>query len=187
MQWEPGSFHKRNDHMKSCAPPPRNVRDPLRLAARWTAGTAILHLRLSALNTERDAHLRRHRPVPLSFRGGFGGGRARCLFQSGFSCFASVAFATLRAGGAEPMKPSTPANPAVSWWQPVLFAAMVSGLGWGIRGQYGHETGAMISRSLLVTSPWSSCCVPGYPQFRRFGLRPWAQSPWASAARKPTG
>ena len=34
-------------------------------------------------------------------------------------------------------------------WQPVLFSALAGGLGWGIRGQYGHETGAMIA-GLLV-------------------------------------
>ncbi|MCC6486582.1 MAG: hypothetical protein IT364_03715 [Candidatus Hydrogenedentes bacterium] len=39
-------------------------------------------------------------------------------------------------------------NPA--WWQAVLFPAMAGGLGWGIRGQYGHETGAMIA-GLLVS------------------------------------
>ena len=37
----------------------------------------------------------------------------------------------------------------ISWWQPVLFAAMAGGLGWGIRGQYGHETGAMIAGVLV--------------------------------------
>jgi hypothetical protein len=35
-------------------------------------------------------------------------------------------------------------------WQPVLLAAMAGGMGWGIRGQYGHETGAMIA-GLLVS------------------------------------
>jgi hypothetical protein len=35
-------------------------------------------------------------------------------------------------------------------WQPVLFAALAGGMGWGIRGQYGHETGAMIA-GLLVS------------------------------------
>lgn len=39
-------------------------------------------------------------------------------------------------------------NPA--WWQAVLFPALAGGLGWGIRGQYGHETGAMIA-GLLVS------------------------------------
>lgn len=38
----------------------------------------------------------------------------------------------------------------VGWWQPVVFAAMAGGMGWGIRGQYGHETGAMIV-GLLVS------------------------------------
>ncbi len=38
----------------------------------------------------------------------------------------------------------------VTWWQPVLFAAMAGGMAWGIRGQYGHETGAMIA-GLLVS------------------------------------
>jgi hypothetical protein len=37
----------------------------------------------------------------------------------------------------------------VSWWQPVLFAAMAGGMAWGIRGQYGHETGAMMAGSLV--------------------------------------
>ncbi len=33
---------------------------------------------------------------------------------------------------------------------PVLFAAMAGGMAWGIRGQYGHETGAMMA-GLLVS------------------------------------
>ena len=43
-------------------------------------------------------------------------------------------------------------KPAVDipWWKPVLFSALAGGMGWGIRGQYGHETGAMIA-GLLVT------------------------------------
>lgn len=36
------------------------------------------------------------------------------------------------------------------WWQPVVLAAMAGGMGWGIRGQYGHESGAMIA-GLLVS------------------------------------
>ncbi|MBM3824773.1 MAG: hypothetical protein FJ404_18145 [Verrucomicrobia bacterium] len=36
-------------------------------------------------------------------------------------------------------------------WMVLLGGAMAGGLGWGIRGQYGHETGAMIA-GLLVTS-----------------------------------
>lgn len=41
-------------------------------------------------------------------------------------------------------------SPTVSWWKPVLFAALAGGMAWGIRGQYGHETGAMIA-GLLVS------------------------------------
>ncbi len=36
------------------------------------------------------------------------------------------------------------------WWQPVLYASLAGGMAWGIRGQYGHETGAMIA-GLLVS------------------------------------
>ena len=38
---------------------------------------------------------------------------------------------------------------SVPLWQPIIFGAMAGGMGWGIRGQYGHETGAMIA-GLLV-------------------------------------
>ncbi|RJP30309.1 MAG: hypothetical protein C4527_09910 [Candidatus Omnitrophota bacterium] len=38
----------------------------------------------------------------------------------------------------------------IRWWQPVVFAALAGGMGWGIRGQYGHETGAMVP-GLLVS------------------------------------
>jgi len=27
----------------------------------------------------------------------------------------------------------------------MLFTALAGGMGWGIRGQYGHETGAMLA------------------------------------------
>lgn len=30
-------------------------------------------------------------------------------------------------------------------WQPILFGALAGGMAWGIRGQYGHETGAMMA------------------------------------------
>ena len=30
-------------------------------------------------------------------------------------------------------------------WLVMLATAMAGGMGWGIRGQYGHETGAMIA------------------------------------------
>ena len=41
---------------------------------------------------------------------------------------------------------------AVPCWKPVLFTAMAGGMGWGIRGQYGHETGAMIAGVLVSLS-----------------------------------
>ena len=34
-------------------------------------------------------------------------------------------------------------------WLVMLMAAMAGGIGWGIRGQYGHETGAMIAGVLM--------------------------------------
>ena len=34
-------------------------------------------------------------------------------------------------------------------WQAILLTAMAGGMGWGIRGQYGHETGAMIAGALI--------------------------------------
>ena len=33
----------------------------------------------------------------------------------------------------------------VQAWQVVVVAAAAGGMGWGIRGQYGHETGAMMA------------------------------------------
>lgn len=49
---------------------------------------------------------------------------------------------------------------ALPWWQPVLFTAMAGGLGWGIRGQYGHETGAMIA-GVLVSLTLAFLFCPG--------------------------
>lgn len=43
-----------------------------------------------------------------------------------------------------------PASSSVPFWQPVVLAALAGAMGWGIRGQYGHETGAMIP-GLLVS------------------------------------
>lgn len=37
----------------------------------------------------------------------------------------------------------------IPWWAAVLFTAIAGGMGWGIRGQYGHETGAMIAGVLV--------------------------------------
>ena len=42
-----------------------------------------------------------------------------------------------------------PASQIAPLWQVILLPALAGGLGWGIRGQYGHETGAMIA-GLLV-------------------------------------
>lgn len=38
----------------------------------------------------------------------------------------------------------------IGWLAPVVFGAMAGGMAWGIRGQYGHETGAMLA-GLLVS------------------------------------
>src|SRR5262245_44461089 len=48
-----------------------------------------------------------------------------------------------------PSEPAAAAGRPVPWWSCVLFAAMAGGLGWGIRGQYGHETGAMMAGALV--------------------------------------
>lgn len=45
--------------------------------------------------------------------------------------------------------PESSSPPAPTAGQCVVYAALAGGLGWGIRGQYGHETGAMIA-GLLV-------------------------------------
>ena len=47
----------------------------------------------------------------------------------------------------------------ISWWIPVVLTAMAGGMGWGIRGQYGHETGAMIP-GLLVSSTLVFLLIP---------------------------
>jgi len=49
-----------------------------------------------------------------------------------------------------PLQSASFSPAAPPWWQPVLCAALAGGMGWGIRGQYGHETGAMIA-GLLVS------------------------------------
>jgi len=40
----------------------------------------------------------------------------------------------------------------ISYFKVLFFAACAGGLGWGIRGQYGHETGAMIAGVLVGTT-----------------------------------
>ncbi len=42
---------------------------------------------------------------------------------------------------------TTSPNPPL--WMSMLLTAMAGGMGWGIRGQYGHETGAMIAGVLV--------------------------------------
>ena len=37
-------------------------------------------------------------------------------------------------------------------WQAILLPAVAGGMGWGIRGQYGHETGAMIAGVLVAST-----------------------------------
>ena len=37
----------------------------------------------------------------------------------------------------------------------MLFTALAGGMGWGIRGQYGHETGAMLAGLLVALVPVS--------------------------------
>lgn len=40
-------------------------------------------------------------------------------------------------------------SPEISLWRTMLCAALAGGIGWGIRGQYGHETGAMLAGVLV--------------------------------------
>ena len=42
-------------------------------------------------------------------------------------------------------------NATVPWWKAVILSSMAGAMGWGIRGQYGHETGAMIAGVLVAT------------------------------------
>ena len=50
------------------------------------------------------------------------------------------------------------ASPPV--WQAIFFAALAGGLGWGIRGQYGHEPGAMIAGVLVSLTLALLFCPP---------------------------
>lgn len=49
----------------------------------------------------------------------------------------------------EPTDGIVPVSPQLPVWKPLLFGAFAGGMAWGIRGQYGHETGAMIAGLLL--------------------------------------
>ncbi|MGC9327815.1 MAG: hypothetical protein ACP5I1_09295 [Candidatus Hinthialibacter sp.] len=51
----------------------------------------------------------------------------------------------------------------IHWITPVLCAALAGAMGWGIRGQYGHETGAMIA-GLLVSLTLIFLFRPRAPQ-----------------------
>lgn len=53
-------------------------------------------------------------------------------------------------------------QPTRSWSSPMFFAALAGGMAWGIRGQYGHETGAMMA-GLLVSATLVFLLVPGLP------------------------
>ena len=50
----------------------------------------------------------------------------------------------------------------IAWWKPVLLAALAGGMGWGIRGQYGHETGAM-NAGVLVSLTLCFLLCPRMP------------------------
>lgn len=50
----------------------------------------------------------------------------------------------------------------IPFWLPMVFGAMAGGMAWGIRGQYGHETGAMIA-GLLVSSTLIVLLCPTIP------------------------
>lgn len=55
---------------------------------------------------------------------------------------------------------SGPSPLSARFWQPVVLAALAGAMGWGIRGQYGHETGAMIP-GLLVSLSLALVFCPG--------------------------
>lgn len=46
----------------------------------------------------------------------------------------------------------------IAAWRPILFGALAGGMGWGIRGQYGHETGAMLAGLLVSLTLVLLCC-----------------------------
>ena len=52
---------------------------------------------------------------------------------------------------AQRMNRQSPKAELPSLWFSMLCAGMAGALGWGIRGQYGHESGAMIAGALLST------------------------------------
>ncbi len=62
---------------------------------------------------------------------------------------------------------------SVPVWQPVVLAAMAGGMAWGIRGQYGHESGAMIA-GLLVSLILAFLLCPNLTQLRLARAIAWA-------------
>lgn len=50
------------------------------------------------------------------------------------------------------MKSQSPKAKTPSVWLAMLCAGLAGGMGWGIRGQYGHESGAMIAGALVATT-----------------------------------
>lgn len=48
--------------------------------------------------------------------------------------------------------------PERAWWSAVGMGAVAGGMGWGIRGQYGHETGAMMAGLLTGLALIVWCC-----------------------------
>jgi hypothetical protein len=75
--------------------------------------------------------------------------------------------AAIRMNNADKESSSPARSPATSptsprAWQAIVLSALAGGLGWGIRGQYGHETGAMMAGALVgLTLVFLFC--PGAP------------------------
>lgn len=66
------------------------------------------------------------------------------------------------------MSAETAHSEALPAWKPVVFGALAGGMGWGIRGQYGHESGAMIAGLLLGLTLVLLACprAPAFPALR---------------------
>ena len=60
----------------------------------------------------------------------------------------------------------------VGWRLPVILSAMAGGMAWGIRGQYGHETGAAIA-GLLVSLTLTFLLCPGLPRWQAVRAVAW--------------
>lgn len=66
------------------------------------------------------------------------------------------------------MSADTAQSETLPAWKPVVFGALAGGMGWGIRGQYGHESGAMIAGLLLGLTLVLLTCprAPAFPALR---------------------